>query len=274
MTSPSIFVFLSHDVDWGKEGAPKSHIMARRDRFDKDTLKRIDDENPYQNIPDILDIEEELGLRSTFFFRASTCSGHPPPPYNLEDYKPDIRSMLSGGWEVGLHSDLLSHDDLSRLGIEKRRLEEISNTEIYGNRTHYTIHEEQHGSLLGNLKELGFRYDTSILFDRERITQRNFGFYTYNGVKVFPITLMDTLIFRNIDREVDVVRKVKLAVKTCERLPSKRVMTIIWHNCSLKMKFGRKYRDVLEYLASRRNVLIKKGIEISRMIDGGEIQGS
>lgn len=261
-----VLVFLSHDVDWGKEGAPKSHVLARKDRFDEDTLRHMDDKNPYQNIPEILEIEEGLGLRSTFFFRASSDSKHPPPPYKLEDYKSDIRSMLSEGWEVGLHSDFLSHDDLIRLEQEKRWLEEISNTKIFGNRTHYTIGEELHGSLLGNLKELEFRYDTSMKYERERITVKDFGFQEYGDIKVFPITLMDTLIFHTIENEMEVVKTVRHAVEMCERMPSKRVMTIVWHNCSLKMRFGRKYAEVLEYLVSRKNVLVKTGIELSEMI--------
>jgi peptidoglycan/xylan/chitin deacetylase (PgdA/CDA1 family) len=271
--SPQIYVFLSHDVDWGKEGASRSHILAREDRFDEAILNDLDKKNPYQNVSEILEIEDNYSVRSTFFFRACNESLHPPPPYNLNDYKSDIRSMVSGGWDVGLHSDFLSHDNLERLEREKKWLEDVSKACILGNRTHYTIQEKQHGSLLRNLKELGFRYDTSVIFDRERLTRRDFGFYRYNGVNVFPITLMDALIFHKIENEVEVVKKVKHAVEMCEQLSSKRVITIIWHNCSLKMKFGRKYRDVLEYLVSRSNVLVKTGIELSGMIDGGEIQG-
>lgn len=271
--SPPTFVFLSHDVDWGKEGAPKSHILERKDRFDEATLNNLDEKNPYQNIPEILDIEEDYGVRSTFFFRACTDSRHRPPPYNLEDYKSDIQSMISGGWEVGLHSDFLSHDNVERLRQEKRWLEDISRVSILGNRTHNMMGEDLHASLLGNLKMLGFRYDSSVKYNRDYITQRDFGFFVDEGLTVFPITLMDALIFPNIVTEMDVVKTVKQAIDVCERLPSKRVMTIVWHNCSLKMKFGRKYRDVLEYLVSRRNVLVKKGMELSGMIDNVEIQG-
>lgn len=274
MKHSSIFIFLSHDVDWGKEGAPRSHILARKERFDESTLNDIDKNNPYQNIPEIMDIEEEFGLRSTFFFRACNESLHPPPPYDLEDYGSDIRSMVLGGWEVGLHSDFISHDNFERLVREKEWLEDVSKTRIKGNRTHNTIPEEQQGSLLGNLKELDFEYDSSVVFDRGRLTRRDFAFYRHNGMKVFPITLMDTLVFHTIENETDVVKIVKNAVDTCEQLPSKRVMTIVWHNCSLKMRFGRKYRDVLEYLLSRRNVTLKTGIELSEMIDRGEIQES
>ena len=270
-SSPQIYVFLSHDVDWGKGGAPRSHILARKDRFDETTLNNLDEKNPYQNIPEILDIEEGYGLRSTFFFRACTDSMHFPPPYNLEDYKLDIRSMISGGWEVGLHSDFLSHDNLERLRKEKKWLEDISRASIIGNRTHNMIEEDLHASLLGNLKMLEFKYDTSVKYNRDQITQRDFGFFEDMGVTIFPITLMDALIFPNAETETDVLKIVKQAIDVCERLPSRRVMTIIWHNCSLKMRFGRKYTEVLEHLISRKNVSVKTGIELSDMIEKNEI---
>jgi hypothetical protein len=37
------------------------------------------------------------------------------------------------------------------------------------------------------------------------------------------------------------------------------------------MKFGRKYPDVLAYLASRRQVQVKRGIDLANMIENGEI---
>ncbi len=123
----SIFIFLSHDVDWGKGGAPLSHILARRERFDEETIRNVARDNPYYNIPEFLEMEDKFGVRSTFFFRTNVkCSRHPPPPYNLEEYKSDIRSMLSEGWEVGLHSDPISIRDVKHLEREKKELENIA----------------------------------------------------------------------------------------------------------------------------------------------------
>jgi hypothetical protein len=63
------FIFLSHNVDWRKQGAPIEHVMARRNRFDRDMLENASVKNPYYNIPEMIASEESLGLRSTFFFR-------------------------------------------------------------------------------------------------------------------------------------------------------------------------------------------------------------
>jgi hypothetical protein len=81
-----LFIFISHDVDW-------------RNRFDKDVLEHTSVKNPYYNIPEMMALEERLGLRSTFFFRTLYENGNP------YDYENDIKSLIAGGWEIGLHTD-------------------------------------------------------------------------------------------------------------------------------------------------------------------------
>lgn len=271
----SVFVFLSHDVDWGKGGAPTSHILARKERFDEDVLRNIDRANPYNNIPQMLELEDKLGLRSTFFFR--TCvqnSQHPPPPYDLNEYGSEIRSMLSKGWEIGLHSDFLSHNNLRRLKAEKKELETVTGTNILGNRVHYTLESVE---LFRNLKKLGFKYDSSVKYARERISEEDFGYSLREGLIVFPITIMEALLFQyktsyGISSETDIQKVVKKVLDTCEKMGKRhKIMTLIWHDSSLKMKYGRKYSDVLEYLVSRRQVQVKRGIDLVNMIENGEI---
>lgn len=269
--SQSIFTLLSHDVDWGRGGPPPSHILARKERFNKSVLKNLDKTNPYPNIPEILELEDRLGVRSTFFFRTHVKdSKHPPPPYDLGEYKSDIRSMLSGGWEVGLHSDFVSSKNLRRLEKEKNELEAVSGVRVFGNRVHYTLEDSV---LFRNLKKLGFKYDSSVKHQREDITQRDFGYLLKDGLIVFPITIMDSLIFTyNVKTEADVIKVIRHAVGICEKMLRKhRIMTLIWHDCSLKMKYGRKYAEVLEYLVSKKNLSVKRGIDLAVMIEKGEI---
>ena len=56
------YVFLSHDVDWSLQGPGRDHILARRDRFDQETIRNIDTVNPYNNINDYITIEEKFGV--------------------------------------------------------------------------------------------------------------------------------------------------------------------------------------------------------------------
>ena len=260
-------VFLSHDVDWGKTGAPIPHILARRSRFDEAVINGMDEKNPYQNIPEIMEIEERHGLRSTFFFRTRMDSKHPPPAYDLQEYRSEIRSMVSGGWEVGLHSDSLSIQHPLSLVEEKKALEEISGTTILENRTHYTVGVDHQDLLISNLKLAGFRYDSSIKYCRDRVTERDCLGFEREGVGVFPISVMDALIFTGLVDEGDVLRTVQQAVNLCKGLPSRRVLTILWHNCSLKMRVGRRYSEVVEYLASNEDVTVNMGEGLLDMFD-------
>jgi len=57
-------VVLTHDVDWPIQGPGRDHVLARRDRFDEDVVRRVIEEgyNPYYNVPDLMEIEERHGL--------------------------------------------------------------------------------------------------------------------------------------------------------------------------------------------------------------------
>jgi peptidoglycan/xylan/chitin deacetylase (PgdA/CDA1 family) len=262
-------------VEWGKEGAPLSHILARKERFDSTTLQNLERKNPYQNISEVLEIEKKLGIKSTFFFRTYVeGSQHPPPPYDLTEYKQDIRHMISNGWEIALHADMTSHNNLESLEREKTNLEKIAGTKIFGNRVHYTVGNTLDTPLFRNLSRLGFKYDSSVKCKREEISKEDFGYFIKEGITVFPITIMDALIFYyNVKTEVEVLKMIKHAIGMCRRFSRKnKIVTIDWHDCSLKMKYGRKYPEVLKYLTSQRDVRIKRGIDLANMIEKGENQ--
>jgi hypothetical protein len=154
---------------------------------------------------------------------------------------------------------------------EKKTLEKVSGTTILGNRTHYTVGVDHQDLLLGNVEHAGFRYDSSIKYRRDRVTARDCLGFEREGIRVFPISVMDALIFTDLVDEGDVLRRVQQAVNLCKGLPSGRVLTILWHNCSLKMRFGRRYSEVVEYLASNEDVTVKTGEGLLGMFDGDTV---
>ena len=264
-----IYVFLSHDVDWGRAGPSISHIMARKERFDENVLKNCQSRNLYYNLPEYMETEEKFRVRSTFFFR--TCvegAIYPPPPYHVEEYKAEIRSLLSGGWEVGLHLDPVSCKSIEMIQKERKALEDITGAPIYANRVHYTMNND---TLYENLQKLSFKYDSSAKFNREKIVDEDFGYFKKGKLVIFPITIMDALAFTYLAKsENEVIDMVKHTVTKCRKLPQeKRIITIIWHDCVLKMKKGRCYQQILEYLTSLKDVAIKRGIDLFEMIEKG-----
>jgi hypothetical protein len=85
---------------------------------------------------------------------------------------------------------------------------------------------------------------------------------------------MDALIFGyNVKTEAEVLKTIKHTIDMCRRFRGKsKIVTIDWHDCSLKMTLGRKYLEVLHYLTSQKDVHIKRGIDLANMIEKGEIQ--
>lgn len=264
-----IYVFLSHDVDWGKAGPPASHLLARKERFDEDVWLKHQTDNLYYNFPGYMETEERLGVRSTFFFRTYVKgTSHHPPPYHVEEYREEIRSLLNGDWEIGLHMDPSSAASIAKIQREKEALENIAGTAIYGNRVHYTMND---GNLHQNLQKLLFKYDSSAKFSREKVVDEDFGFVKNEKLIIFPITIMDALTFTYFaEKESRVIDFVKGVVNRCRKLPhEKRIITVLWHDCVLRMKKGRLYPEVLKYLTSLKDVEIKRGIDLLEIVEKG-----
>ena len=132
-----LFIFLSHDVDWSFNGPGRNHILARKDRCEEDTLRKLERENPYNNIHDYIAIEEDLGLRSTFFFRTNYENGR------LIEHEDDIQALLNGGREVGLHCNPFSVDNFDSMRQEKKGLESITKKTVKANRSHHLAFSER-----------------------------------------------------------------------------------------------------------------------------------
>ena len=124
------YIFLSHDVDWRRQGPPVEHVLARKDRFSSEIFDKTKPENLYRNIPEYMELEERFGIRSTSFFRTIYENG------NVDDYEDDILALQEGKWEIGLHTDPQSINDIEKIRLEKKKLESITKKPIVGNRVH------------------------------------------------------------------------------------------------------------------------------------------
>ena len=88
------YIFLSHDVDWRRQGPSVKHILERKDRFDSEIFANVKPENLYHNIPEYMELEEKFGIRSTFFFRTLYENG------NVDDYENNILEFLTSQDDV------------------------------------------------------------------------------------------------------------------------------------------------------------------------------
>jgi peptidoglycan/xylan/chitin deacetylase (PgdA/CDA1 family) len=256
---------MSHDVDWRRQGAPIDHIIARKERFDPKIVQNAHVKNPYYNLPDYMHLEEKYNIKSTFFFRTIYENG------NYQDYEDDIKALYDGGWEIGLHCDPSSINDPEKIYAEKKKLEQFIKQPIKANRSHYLAFSRELPSILNRL---GFLYDSSYRKSKDKIDKEEMGYNFIDGIIEFPVTLMDAYLFTymNIkeDRIVDLFRHtLDYARKQNSEF---NVLTVIWHDNVLKMKGGRAYENILEYLSHQEDIVTSKGIDLANLINKEKAQ--
>jgi peptidoglycan/xylan/chitin deacetylase (PgdA/CDA1 family) len=211
-----------------------------------------------------MDLEEKFGIRSTFFFRTIYENG------DYLDYEDDIKSLQKCGWEIGLHTDPSSVADTGRIRAEKARLETLTKNAVRANRVHYMKFDP---GLPGRLEELGFVYDSSTKQFREAVTApEDMNYRLIGNLVEFPITLMDAYMFTYMKVPEEKVLQTFAGMLAAGRslLSSANaefsVMSVLWHDNVIRMKGGRMYSQVLEYLASQDDVRIMRGIDLAEMI--------
>ncbi|MFB5612650.1 MAG: polysaccharide deacetylase family protein [Nitrosarchaeum sp.] len=253
------YVFLSHDVDWSFEGPSKEHVFKRKDRFDQKLFSSTPFNKLYHNFPEYMEIEDKFDVKSTFFFRTQYESG------DYRDYQKDIKDLINGGWEIGLHSDPSSIDSIEKIKKEKDNLEKLTNSKISGNRVHYLSNDKQ---LPKKLSELGFVYDSSNRKTKDSITSQDMGYQKIDNIIEFPVTVMDAYLFTYMGiSEEKIVPTIEKTLNSCRKLDSDfNIITILWHDNVLKMKGGRVYPKILEFLSSQKDVEMCSGIDLAKKI--------
>ena len=251
------YIFLSHDVDWRKQGPTLEHILSRRDRFEPKLFEKTKPEDLYYNIPEYMEIEEKFDIRSTFFFRTFYENG------DVLDYEDDIKQLHKSNWEIGLHTDPSSIDDLDKIRLEKEKLERITGNQIIGNRVHFLNYSPE---LPNKLEKLGFNYDSSLRHSKDRIDEKEMGYSRINGIIEFPVTLMDAYLFTHMKIQEDgIIPEFQKTLDLGRGLSENNVISVIWHDNVLKMKGGRMYKQILEFLTSQDDVEIKRGIDLVKI---------
>lgn len=169
-----IRVCLTHDVDRVRKTyqyltKPLRMIRAGLWRSAGKSFCQMFQKEPYWGFDEIMEIEEQHGVRSTFFFLDETI---PLRLLQLKTWKlalgryrvtdkrvaDIIRRLDKGGWEIGLHGSYRSYQDINLLRQEKQRLEQVVGHEIIGIRQHYLNLAPDTWQLQS---AAGFRYDSS-----------------------------------------------------------------------------------------------------------------
>jgi hypothetical protein len=257
---------LTHDVDRIAEGA-RALYYATRDRDPRRLRTLLPGRDPYWQFDHIRRLEDDLGVRSAFYFLVEKRLFRDLTPrewFSLQNWilyqgRYDVRSpplveaiskLDKGGWEVGLHGSYGSYADTNRLRHEKEIIESVLGHEIMGGRQHYlnlSVPDtwERHTAV-------GLRYDTTIGSSSGYGFDHGYGAlqpFEGSSFLVFPLTLMDITL-------PDVPTDPAGAWAECEDLletarEHAAIMTIDWHQRSFSEQAFPNQTDLYRSLIER-----------------------
>ncbi|ADD06974.1 uncharacterized protein Nmag_3424 [Natrialba magadii ATCC 43099] len=256
---------LTHDVDRPYKGF-RSLYYATQERPGYHLRTALDRSNPYWQFAEIMELEDDLGVRSAFYFLNEQHLFRDRPPrewlspanwvqhlgrYEIDsdDIAATIRDLSTGGWEVGLHGSYHTQHDRDRLRTEKVALENVLGEQLSGGRQHHlrlSVPETWE-----HYREIGLSYDTSLG------STTDCGFHDgYHPIRpfgdefvVFPLTIMDQAL-------PDPATNPDAARRTCERLlvdaaRNDAVMTVLWHPRYFNEREFPGHRALYQWLVER-----------------------
>jgi hypothetical protein len=140
-------VCLTHDIDEITRYKPYPPLVAMKNALRKEGLRKAWDiyvdymktkadmkRDPYRDAFDyLMNMEEQLGFSSSFYFMADDERYHLDSPYAKEM----LATIKNQGGEVGIHPSFAAYDHPDVLKSETGRLAEISGSKVSGGRQHY-----------------------------------------------------------------------------------------------------------------------------------------
>lgn len=212
--------------------------------------------NPYWMFPELIKIEQDFGVKSTFFFLNESIRFEifksksfvlSQGRYNISESKIVnlIKWLDENGWEIGVHGSFNSYKNINLLRYEKKVLEEILGHQVIGIRQHYlNLNSEtwyiQHS--------VGFKYDSSFGSTRSIgfVDNKYLPFRPLNNeFTVFPQVIMDTCFMANKSRWSELDKYFDI----CER--KKAILVVNFHNHVFNVKEFPGFRDAYGKIIER-----------------------
>ncbi len=216
-----------------------------------------------------LEMEEEVGAKSTFFFlpdgygfKHSTDGGYRHRDRVVFDgnrctVAEMMRTIHQRGWEVGLHASWKSHDSLVEMQRQKNSIEAAIGDPVKSVRHHFLkydirvtprIHAAaglQYDSSIGFNDDLGFRYGTCFPWELHDVATREPLRVVEIPLIVQDIGLFESLAHGNPQLAFEWFLFLLKAVKEVGG-----VLTLLWHPGTIrKPSYIEVYRRALAHLA-------------------------
>jgi peptidoglycan/xylan/chitin deacetylase (PgdA/CDA1 family) len=187
--------------------------------------------DPYMSFDKMLAFEDEMGIKSTFFFMTKRRRRE-DGPYNISDLREVLDKIASADCEIGLHGTYDSYNRLEYLREEKRVLEGMVDGEIYGIRQHYLRFSYPDSWKIQ--EDTGFLYDSTVSDpSREGFAVGYCYPYKPQGYNIWevPLTIMDCTLFSKKYRGYSIEQAKKVCLKLLDVVEDANgVMVLNWHN--------------------------------------------
>ncbi len=232
---------LTHDVDRVRKSWWHSafHFLKTGKLHHLKTLL-LRDGRQYWNIEKIVEMEEKLGVKSTFFFlnEKKPFQISKPSTFELafgnydifdEEISEVIRHLDRDGWEIGVHGSYDSYDNLTLLSSERKQLESIIGKTIIGVRQHYLNLDIPRTWELQ--RKAGFKYDTSLGFNDKIGFRENkiYPFFPFDDEFLeLPLVIMDVALFSHNNEIENAWHKCEELIGCTQR--ARGLLTINWHS--------------------------------------------
>ncbi len=251
---------ISHDVD--KLSESRSHIWKIRKRFSMFTVLKalLGISNPYNNLKEYLKFENQYGVHSSFYFLAEE--------YDFSKISQELQLLNENKMDLGLHGGFGTHSDAKKLNDEKTKLEKILKQPIFGTRQHFLKFELPETWNVHNRTDL--LYDTTVGFNDKIGFKLGFAFPFFtpdahlnpSPLIELPLLIMDAAMWTHLkhteETALNTILEFRDKIKQFHGL-----LTVLWHQCTLKMRGGRIYKNLLKRLASK-DVYIANGAEVAK----------
>jgi peptidoglycan/xylan/chitin deacetylase (PgdA/CDA1 family) len=242
-------IILTHDAD--SICKPFKHIWRNRSRFSAEDigLAAQGTKNLYNNLQDIVALEEKHGFHSTFFI--------PVFLFNIDEIIDTLKSIKNSGWEVQLH---YVHGLIQPEGLFEMQKEFFKHKLELGSLEGVRVHNLNVGNeTLEMFRKGGLLYDSS--YRKETVGTSDL-YRVKGGLVEIPIGIMDTDVFGRLSLGSNEEAAWEYILSRIREAREKKAehFCILFHQESYRMKGGRLYKDLMKHLRS-------EGYDVERCID-------
>ncbi len=141
-------------------------------------------QNKWQGIEEVMDFNDEMGIKSSFFIGVNNGVGLSYKLKHVEEWAPKI---LARGYEIGVHG--IDFDNLEKIQKEHQIFQRISGLDKFGIRMHYL---RSNASTFENIEKAGYAFES---------TDQGFkNPYKIGSMWEFPLQIMDGWVINGESR--------------------------------------------------------------------------